>query len=41
MNAGAQSFKVLFKGKVEWIEIYLAYNKNHQHQTIYDSYDVE
>ena len=44
MNAGAQSLKVLFKGaqrQLEWIEISLVYDKSYQHQTTYDSYDVE
>ena len=44
MNAGAQSLKALFEGaqsQLEWIKIFLVYDKSYQHQTIYDSYDVE
>ena len=44
MNAGAQSSKALFEGaqsQLEWIKIYLVYDKSYQHQTIYDSYDAE
>ena len=44
VNKGIQSIKIDFKGlirQIEWFEISLVYNKNDQHLTIYDSYDVE
>ena len=44
MNTGSQSLKVLFKGsqrQLESIEISPVSDKSYQHQTIYESYDVE
>ena len=44
MNTIVQSLNVSFKGaqrQLEWMEMFLVYNKSYQHQTIYDSYDVE
>ena len=42
--AGTQSLKVNFRGihkQIEWLEICLVFDKSNQHQTVYDSYDVE
>ena len=44
INTGTQSLNVNFRGlnkQIEWLEISLVYDKSDQHQTIYDSYDVE
>ena len=44
MNTGTQSLKVNFHGlnkQIEWVEISLVFDKTDQHQTVYDSYDVE
>ena len=44
INIGTQSLKVNFRGlkkQTEWLEIYLAFDKSDQHQTVYESYDVE
>ena len=44
INTGTQSLNVNFRGlnnKTEWLELSLVYDKSDQHQTIYDSYDVE
>ena len=44
MNTGTQSLKVNFHGlnkQTEWVEISLVFDKTDQHQTVYDSYDVE
>ena len=44
MNTIVQSLNVSFKGaqrQLEWMEMFLVYNKSYQHQTIYGSYDVE
>ena len=38
INVGAQSLKINFR---EWPEIPLVFGKSDQHQTVYDSYDVE
>ena len=38
------SLNVNFRGlnkQIEWLEISLVYDKSDQHQTMYDSYDVE
>ena len=43
-NTGTQSLKVNFCGlnkQIEWLEISLVFDKSDQHQTVYDSYDVE
>ena len=43
-NTGAKSLKVNFFGlnkQIEWLEIFLVFDKSDQHQTVYDSYDVE
>ena len=43
-NTGTQSLKVNFRGlnkQIEWLEISLVFDKRDQHQTVYDSYDVE
>ena len=42
INKGTQSLTVTFKGEqrqLEWLEIYVIYDKSYQHLTIYDSYD--
>ena len=42
--AGTQSLKVNFRGlhkQIEWLEISLVFDKSNQHQTVYDSYNVE
>ena len=44
INIGTQSLKVNFRGlnkQIEWLEIYLVFDKSDQHQTVYESYDVE
>ena len=44
INVGTQSLKVNFRGlkkQTEWLEIYLVFDKSDQHQTVYESYDVE
>ena len=44
INTGTQSLKVNFRGlkkQIEWLEISLVFDKSDQHQTVYDSYDVE
>ena len=44
INTGTQSLNVNFRGlnkQIEWLEISLVYDKSDQHQTIYDSYDVD
>ena len=44
INTWTQSLKVNFRGlnkKIEWLEISLVFDKSDQHQTVYDSYDVE
>ena len=44
INTGTQSLKVNFLGlnkQIEWPEISLVFDKNDQHQTVCDSYDVE
>ena len=41
---GTQSLKVNFRGlhkQIEWLEISLVFDKTNQHQTVYDSYNVE
>ena len=43
-NTRTQSLKVNFCGlnkQIEWLEISLVFDKSDQHQTVYDSYDVE
>ena len=44
INTGAQSHTVSFKGaerQFDWLELSLVYDKSYQHQTVYDSYDIE
>ena len=44
INVLTQSLKVNFRGlnkQIEWLEISLVFDKSDQHQTDYDSYDVE
>ena len=44
MNVGAQISSVDFSGSTrqfDWMEISLVYFKSYEHETIYDSYDVE
>ena len=44
INTGTQSLKVNFRGlnkQIEWLEISLVSDKSDQHQTVYDSYNVE
>ena len=44
INTGTQSLNVNFHGlnkQIEWLEISLVFEKSDQHQTVYDSYDVE
>lgn len=44
INTGIQSYKVEFKGankKFSFIEILLVYEKSDQHNTLYDSHNVE
>ena len=44
INTRTQSLKVSFSvlnKQIEWLEIYLVFDKSDQHQTVYDSYDVE
>ena len=44
INAGSQTFAVDFLGashQFDWLEISLVYDKSYQHETVYDSYDVE
>ena len=44
MNIGTQTINVNFQGanrQFAWLEILLVYDKSDQHQTIYDSYNVE
>ena len=44
INKGIQSITVTFKGvqrQFKWMEISLVYDKNYQHQKIYNSYNVE
>ena len=43
-NTGTKSLKVNFLGlnkQIEWPKICLVFDKSDQHQTVYDSYDVE
>ena len=43
-NTRTQSLKVNFLGlnkQIEWLEISLVFDKSDQHQTVYDSYNVE
>ena len=43
-SIGTQSLKVNFQGlnkQIAWLEISLVFEKSDQHQTVYDSYDVE
>ena len=43
-NTGTQSLKVNFRDlnkQTEWLELSLVFDKSDQHQTVYDSYDVE
>ena len=44
INVGTQYLNVNFCGlnkQIEWLESYLAFAKSDQHQTVYNSYDVE
>ena len=44
INIGTQSLKDNFRGlnkQIEWLEISLVFDKNDQHQIVYNSYDVE
>ena len=44
INTETQSLNVSFHGlnkQIEWLEISLVFDKSDQHQTVYDSYDVE
>ena len=44
INTGTQSLKVNLRGlnkQIEWLEIPLVFEKSDQHQTVYDSYDIE
>ena len=44
LNTGAQSLKINFQGtyrQSDWLEVSLVYDKSNQHQTVYDSYDLE
>ena len=44
INVGTQSSKVNFRGlnkQIKWLKISLVFDKSDQHQTAYDSYDVE
>ena len=44
INVGTQSLKINFRGlnkQIELLEISLVFDKSDQHQTVYDSYDVE
>ena len=44
INVGTQSLKVNFRGlskQIEWLEISLVCDKSAQHQTVYDSCDVQ
>ena len=43
-NTGTKSLKVNFlwlNKQIEWLEIFLVFDKSDQHQTVYHSYDVE
>ena len=44
VNVGTQSINVSFIGanrQFAWVEISLPYDKNNQHQAVYDSYDAK
>ena len=44
INTGTQSLKVNLRGlnkQIEWLEIPFVFEKSDQHQTVYDSYDIE
>ena len=44
IGTGSQSFTCTFKGtqrQFDWLEISIVYDKSYQHNTIYDSYDLE
>ena len=44
INVGTQSLKVNFRElnkQIEWLEISLVFDKSDQHQTVYNSYNVE
>ena len=44
INTGSRTQAVNFKGanrQIDWLEISLVYDKSYQHETIYDSYDLE
>ena len=44
INTGTQSLKVIFHGlnkQIEWLESFLVFDKSDQHQTVYDSFNVE
>ena len=44
INTSAQAYTVTFKGgerQIDWVELSLVYDKSYQHQTVYDSYDIE
>ena len=44
INTGTHSLKVNVRGlnkQIQWLEISLVFDKGDQHQTVYDSYDVE
>ena len=44
INTRTLSLKVNFRGlnkQIEWLEIYLVFDKSDQHQTVYNNYDVE
>ena len=43
-NTGTKSLKVNFlwlNKQIEWLEVFLVFDKSDQHQTVYHSYDVE
>ena len=44
IKRGTQNFTCTFKGaqrQLDWLEISIVYDNSYQHNTIYDSYDVE
>ena len=44
IKTGTQNFTCTFKGaqrQLDWLEISIVYDNSYQHNTIYDSYDVE
>ena len=44
INVGTQSLNINFRGlnkQIEWLEISLVFDKSDQHQSVYNSYDVE